>query len=242
MQAAEIFQDGMMLQRQKPVKIWGTATPGQRIDAEIQGRQASSLTDEDGKWSLTLPELHASAEEKLVLRSGEEQGIFEHVAVGELWAACGQSNMEFPLGYEKHRDTALEGVMDAGMIRFYDVPKVAFDGQKEAFDYSNVGIWRTAKAEDIPWFSDIGFYFAKELQSAYHIPVGIIGCNWGGTRSSVWMSEDSVERTGAAWMQAHRDLAEGICWDDYFEQQKRNPANDHGRILNPGKFQKMALL
>lgn len=234
MQIAEIFQDGMMLQRQKSVKIWGTATPGQTIHAEIQGKQASIITDENGTWELSLPELEASIEEKLVVCSDEEKQIFEHVAVGEIWAACGQSNMEFPLGYEKYRDTALEGIADAGMIRFYDVPKVAFDGQREAFDYSNVGIWRTATAEDAPWFSAIGFYFAKELQAAYQIPIGIIGCNWGGTRSSVWMSEDSVEHAGPAWMQAYGKQADGVCWEDFFEQQKKNPANDHGSILNPG--------
>lgn len=234
MRAAELFQDEMLLQRQKPVKIWGTAMPGQRIDARIQGKQADALTDENGRWEITLPPLEASLEESLILSSGQETLVIKHVAVGEVWAACGQSNMEFPLGYEKNRETALDGITDPAMIRFYDVPKIAFDGQQEAFDYSAVGFWRTATAEDIPWFSAIGFYFAKELQTALQVPVGIIGCNWGGTRSAVWMREDSVERVGAPWMDAYRKASEGIDWDAYFERQKQNPANAHGSVLNPG--------
>lgn len=237
LQINEIFQEGMMLQRQKPVRIWGTALPGQQISAEIQGRNAHAITAADGRWELTLPALEASDGETLVVYSGTERYTFEDVAVGEIWAACGQSNMEFPMGYEKNRDSALEGIAGSGSIRFYDVPKTAFDGQREAFDYSKVGIWRKAEPDDIPWFSAIGFYFAKELLSACGVPIGIVGCNWGGTRSAVWMSEDSVEQAGPVWMNAYREQSEGICPESFYEEQKKNPANDHGSILNPANDQ-----
>ena len=234
MRPAKLFQDGMVLQREKPVRIWGTACPGERVEARIQGRCASGAADEAGRWELVLPPLTASREETLVLSAPGGVIVLRDVAVGEVWAACGQSNMEFPLGYEKHRDSALEGIADPGLIRFYDVPKVAFPGQQAAFDYAAVGFWRKATPEDAPWYSAIGFYFAKELQQTLEVPVGIVGCNWGGTRSAVWMPAASVQETCPLWMENFRREAEGINLDAFLREQRHNPANDHGRILNPG--------
>lgn len=232
MKPAAIFQDGMILQRNKPVVIWGTGAHGETIRGEIQGKQGETAVDADGKWTLLLPALTASEEEELVLRSVSPQGreetkIFRQVAVGEVWIAGGQSNMEFHMRYEKHKAEALENCENP-RVRFFDVPEVCYDGQAEEFDYSRMGIWRKADRENLEYFSAVGYYFEREIERTLDVPVGIIGCNWGGTRSCAWMSAESVERAGKPWMQMYEERIAEMDMEEYWEKQHGNPMNHRG--------------
>ena len=130
LQVAEIFQSGMILQREKAVAVWGTAEPGAQVTVEIQGRSAQAKADESGAWSVSVPALAASASETMTVKAGDEALMYEDVADGEVWLAGGQSNMEFAMRYEKHKAEALENCEDA-RVRFYDVPEVCYDGQRE---------------------------------------------------------------------------------------------------------------
>lgn len=131
LQVAEIFQSGMILQREKAVAVWGTAEPGAQVTVEIQGRSAQAKADESGAWSVSVPALAASASETMTVKAGDEALMYEDVAVGEVWLAGGQSNMEFAMRYEKHKAEALENCEDA-RVRFYDVPEVCYDGQRRS--------------------------------------------------------------------------------------------------------------
>lgn len=193
LKAANLFQSGMVLQRNKPLRIWGEATPGAEVTVRIQGVQASVTADESGAWLAELPALSASPGEVLEICAGGETVTCHDVAVGEVYVASGQSNMEFFLRYEKHKAEILPDC-ENDRIRFYDVPKVAYTGQNIDFDYHNVGFWRKANAENLDFFSAVGYYFARELEQALDVPVGIIGCSWGGTASAAWMRRDSAER------------------------------------------------
>lgn len=240
LQTAAIFQNGMILQRKKPVAIWGTAEPGAQVTAEIQGRSVSGKADENGTWSVTLAPLTAAESETLritaVCAEGEsgakaEKFSYTDVAVGEVWLAGGQSNMEFAMRYEKHKQEALEHCENP-RVRFYDVPEVCYDGQLEEFDYSRMGIWRKATKEDLDYFSAAGYYFQKELERVLDVPVGIIGCNWGGTTASVWMNPQTVEQVGAPWMRLYEQRCEGRDMTAYWAQQHNHPMNDRGNLFD----------
>lgn len=232
MKPAAIFQDGMILQRNKPAVIWGTGAQGETIRGEIQGKEAAAAVDADGNWTLTLPALAASEEEELVLRSVspaglEETKVFRQVAVGEVWVAGGQSNMEFHMRYEKHMAEAMKHCANP-RVRFFDVPEVCYEGQSEEFDYSRMGIWRKADWENLEYFSAVGYYFERDLEKILDVPVGIIGCNWGGTRSCAWMSAESVERVGKPWMQMYRERTAEMDLDAFWKNQHGNPMNHRG--------------
>ena len=107
MKLAKVFSNGMVLQRQKPVYIWGESQPNQMVRAEIQGKSAEVMADETGHFCLKIEPLEASVSEVLQVSDGIETMTLEDIAVGEVYIAGGQSNMEFPLRYEKYREEAL---------------------------------------------------------------------------------------------------------------------------------------
>ncbi|MCD8366095.1 MAG: hypothetical protein LUC83_09890 [Clostridiales bacterium] len=240
-----IFQNNMMLQREKPVPVWGQSAPGAKITVSVQGQTACTTADADSSWKVTLSPLTASDEETLAVtafapgieadnnptdKTGPDTKtiLFKNVAVGEIWVAAGQSNMEFWMRYEKHRSDALINC-PGHRIRFFDVPKICFDRQLADFDYSRMGIWRFADTkESLDYFSAVGFYFQKELEEALNVPVGIIGCNWGGTVSAAWMHPDTVKRVGKPWMDHFHEVPEYANLDQYLAAQHTKRINDHG--------------
>lgn len=233
LKAAEIFQSGMILQREKPVCVWGCADPGAELLVSIQGKQSRAIADENGYWHAKLDPLSTSEEETLIISADQETLAFNHVAVGEVWIGAGQSNMEFWLRYEQH--IAEEKRHPSSRhVRFYDVPKIAYDGQKQQFDYSRVGRWRMATPENIEYFSAVGYYFEKILETELGVPVGVIGCDWGGTASCTWMSAESVERTGKPWIENCKAKFSAIDVDEYWKNAGQNPGNDTGNSIEFG--------
>jgi sialate O-acetylesterase len=160
--------------------------------------------------------------------AGKEETIrLTDIAVGEVWLAGGQSNMEFHMRYEKHV-TEVKKKCTNPRIRFYDVPEIAFDEQEQAFDYSRMGIWRKATQEDLDYFSAVGYYFQQSLEADLNVPVGIIGCNWGGTVSVSWMNPETVKKVGTAWQDEYEAFAAQVNWKEYWNKQQSDNANDRG--------------
>lgn len=226
-ETAEIFQDHMILQQGKEIRIWGKSDAKAVVSAEIQGKKGEAIADEDGNWLIVLPKLKASDSETLLIQCKSEQLYLNEIAVGEVWIAGGQSNMEFWMRYEKHMEEEKKDCENS-KIRFYDIPEVCFDGQRQDFDYSRMAVWRTASKEDLDYFSAVGYFFAKTLFEVLDVPVGIIGCNWGGTTSSVWMSEESVKQVGTLWIEDYQERVSGRDMDIYWHNQHMHQSNDRG--------------
>lgn len=225
----KLFQSGMVLQRQKPVTVWGKAEAGAEVTVSIQGKMVKTAAKDDGTWMVSLPPLEASGQETLTASSGMTELVLTDVAVGEVWIAGGQSNMEFPLCYEKH--WAQEKDTVNADLRFYDVPEICYDGQEKDFDYSNMGVWRKADGEDnLKYFSAVAYYFQKAIAADRKVPVGIVGCNWGGTRACVWMKKETVERVGKPWMDLFEKTAADVNMEKFWEEQHTNPMNDRGNV------------
>lgn len=181
-----LFSSYLVLQRDKPINIWGTGD-GEEVTVSVQGKSASALIL-DEKWQVTLPPLSASQAETLIVKSGAEQLKVENVAVGEVWIAGGQSNMEFPLKYDADARKVIPTANNPD-IRFFDCPKVKFEGQEKEEDYCQFGFWRPLNPTNAAFYLAVGFYFANQIHDKLHVPIGIIGCNWGGTSASTWLDE-----------------------------------------------------
>lgn len=224
---SEIFQKHMIIQRDKPCKVWGTASPEEKVQITIAERVISTQADYMGNWELILPSLPVMENVTMTICGIDSEICIEDIAVGEVWIAGGQSNMEFYMRYEQHMKEEKK-ICSNSRIRMFDVPEISYAGQKKDFDYSRMGIWRKADEKNLEYFSAVAYYFAKELEKNLQVPIGIIGCNWGGTSSSVWMSAKSAVKYAQPWVEAYNHKFSKIDMDEYWENQKTNFLNNRG--------------
>jgi len=192
MQLPLIIQDGMVLQRRTPVCIWGKALKGSLVTVKLAGNTAYCVA-ENGVFAAYLPPMEAGKGLSMTISSNGDLVTIFDVAVGEVWLAGGQSNMEFLLRDDAEVQAQITG--DCPEIRCFEVPKIAYPGQEQDRDYSAVGLWRKARGVESKYFTAVGYYFAKKLQAELDVPVGIVNCTWGGTSASAYVTPDYL--TGA---------------------------------------------
>ncbi len=206
---AEIFKNGMVLQRDKDINVWGTAESGKTITVSLKGKNYSAEADGNGEWKVCIPALQASLGTELTVSDGVNEIRIEDVLIGDVFVAGGQSNMEFFMRYDKDFDKTVQTCANP-LIRFYDIPEIASEDEAKCHDYSLFGYWRKATPEDLQYFSAVGYYFARTMQEHLQVPIGIVGCNWGGTRACCWMDEESVEKYGPVWMREYEEQMASI--------------------------------
>ncbi|MDF7799272.1 sialate O-acetylesterase [Pontiellaceae bacterium B1224] len=176
-----MFTDHMVLQRDMPVPVWGTADPGETITVEFSGQKKTAVADSSNHWNVVLDPMPGSFQplEMIVSSSSNDPKIqCSNILVGEVWICSGQSNMKFPVKSVPEIQ-ALES--SAKNIRTFEVPRtVAFTEQD-----SCEGAWTNA----IP-NSAVAFSFAYFLEEAAEVPVGIILTCWGSSSIEAWMPRD----------------------------------------------------
>lgn len=203
------FTDGAVLQREKPVRVWGKAAPGAAVKVEFAGKSAFATAAADGSWHLELPAMPAIAKPQ-TLKATEFSGAgktkvatVKDVLVGEVWFLSGQSNMECPIWGENPRFRDGKGAMAVSMthlplVRFVKNERDESTEPKDAIK----AVWRKFEPESFDYAkfehryscSAIGFYFAKNLHSALGgVPVGIVDSSWGGTGIDGWIPQCGFE-------------------------------------------------
>lgn len=193
MKAASVFSSNMVLQRNKNVRIFGTCTPtctGISVSIPELEKSAAAVIS-DGKWEAVLPPMEAYSECTMLIKSAEKEIRFDNVAIGEVWLAGGQSNMEFELQNDKNGKDALEEC-SCENVRFYYTPKCSV-ADDNLIAMENNTCWMLPHKENSKSWSAVGYYFAKELSRRLGVTVGILGCNWGGTSASAWMKREYLE-------------------------------------------------
>ncbi len=193
MKTAPIFSDNMVLQRHKNIRVFGSCSGReQRITVSIPELHASAEAVITGsRWEAVLPALPECDSCTLVVACGAIQKQFTNVAIGEVWLAGGQSNMEYELRNDRHgadelRECARENV------RYYYTPKVSMLGE-ELNAAEAASRWEVASETGSVAWSAVGWYFAKELSRRLGCIVGILGCNWGGTSASAWVPREVLD-------------------------------------------------
>lgn len=222
---AVIFQDGMVLQRGKNIRLWGETDREQSV--EVYCNEALWLPAQKipkGSFSLTLPPGEAAENATLVIQGSAGDTVrIRNVDIGEVWIAGGQSNMEFFLRYDTEGKETIAGAND-DHLRYYNVAQYAFEGEeKDGFkDESRWNRWFPYKPEYIETFSAVGLYFANCLRKALGVPVGIIGCNWGGTTASAWMDEKLLEADAvlSVYTEEYAEQTRGLDTDAYRESNR----------------------
>ena len=186
----KIFSDGMVLQRDMPVKIWGIADANASVDVEFAGAKKSAKAGSDGKWSVVLDKMPASKtpRELGVSENGKPGKKISDVLVGEVWIAGGQSNMEWRLRATTDADAAKARAHYPTMRYFNQPAKASLTPRADSFEESN---WSAADGENISAWSGVGFYFAERIMKELDVPVAILYASKGATSMTCWIPEES---------------------------------------------------
>lgn len=206
---ANVFQSNMVLQRDKPLKIWGWAEPGNEVVVSFAGQQVQARAAADRSWQVTLIPVAANASpQTMTVKSGNSTLTLENILVGDVWILGGQSNMGFPIS--KVDDGELEVVSaNFPQIRLLNMPSGkgfasvrSFDRLYEWSDWSKRhfrrGDWEICSPETIKEFSAIGYVFARRVHMASGVPIGLIEASIGGTTLEAWTPEDVLQKIDGA--------------------------------------------
>lgn len=192
-----LFGDGMVVQRDKPIRVWGWAAPGEAVRVSFAGTSAESTADGEGRWNIELAAQSASAKgrELLVVGSKTRRQVRD-VLVGEVWVCGGQSNMAWTLRSSRDADVEVPSANFPG-IRYLRMPMIARLEPQSDFPVdkpdSEVGNWRRCVGEESANCTGVGYYFARRLHRRLKVPIGIIDTSWGGTMAQHWVTKKTLE-------------------------------------------------
>lgn len=231
---SNVFQSWMVLQRDKPIRVWGWAEPGERVAVSFGGNEASATANADRTWSVSLPALSASREPRTMNVRGEgETLVLDDILVGDVWLLGGQSNMEFELA--KVENGPLEIVSaNYPLIRILTVPYGEGPELKQGFpqlyqwsDWSGrhfrKGYWEVCSPETAKELSAIGYVFARRIHAASQIPIGVIDASRGGTTVETWTPSATLRAMESAPTRALLAKFDAAvdAWDPQLDLERR---------------------
>ena len=232
---APVFTPGAVLQRDLPIVVWGSGREGEAVTVELSD-QSASATVRGGRWSVTLPALPATASTTLRLR-GDDTRELADVAIGEVWLALGQSNIEWRLNQcAPLTDTLLAGA-DNPAVRQLKIPHRPYAG-----DPLPAFAWKKFDRASAPQFGAVAYFFAAELQRKLGVTVGIVNCSFGGTPIEAWMSREALAASDGAPLLAGHDkkmaawpdfAAYDLAWRDYDAARKAHEARKKAAPSDP---------
>jgi sialate O-acetylesterase len=185
----QLLGDGVVLQRDTSVTIWGWADDSEVIEVRLDGELVASTTTKDGQWRVALAAQTAGGPHQLQV-SGNNSLQISDVYFGDVWIASGQSNMQLPMERVKEKYESEIATANYPLIREFEVPRRA-EYQHPQRDLDG-GTWKRTTPDSVLSFSAVGYFFARSLQSQYDVPIGIISSNYGGSAAESWMSEKAL--------------------------------------------------
>jgi sialate O-acetylesterase len=185
-----LVSDGMVLQRDADVKIWGWADANEKIAVSFNGKTYNTAAGADGKWAVILSGLKAGGPFTIDINA-DNHITLKDILVGEVWVCSGQSNMELPMNRVKYRYPDVVANADNPNIRQFVVPHI-YDFMAPRDDFKS-GSWVSANPKSVLEFTAVGYFFAKELYEKYHVPIGLINASFGGSPAQAWLSEDALK-------------------------------------------------
>ena len=186
-----IFTDHMVLQRDKPVNIWGWAKAGEKIRLTFNGQKVKTKVAADGKWEASLKPMAFGGPFDLIVKSTSGERILKDILIGDVWFCSGQSNMEMPLaGWGKVKNYEEEIAQgNHPTIRLFTVEKARSFKPEQDFK----GNWQVCSPASVGEFSATAYFFARKLNKELNIPIGLVSSNWGGTNIQTWISWDAIK-------------------------------------------------
>ncbi|NGM61346.1 sialate O-acetylesterase [Sphingobacterium sp. SGG-5] len=213
-----IFSDGMVLQQQTDVQIWGWAKSKLvTISTSWNKKTYQVPVNADGSWRTKVATTKAGGPYTMELKDDKSSLVLSDILLGEVWLASGQSNMEMPLkGFKNQPVTGSEEIVsnsENSSIRFFNVKNKSWAKPLDDVE----GEWLSASPATTSNFSATAYFFAKELHEKMNVPVAIVQSDWGGTLVQAWMSGDALKafpqvnvKTSADSMYSNKNESTGL--------------------------------
>lgn len=186
----QLVADGMVLQRDAKVKIWGWADAGEKIVVDFQHKTYRTVTDQSGSWKITLQPMKAGGPYTMEI-TGNNHITLRDILIGDVWFCSGQSNMVLPMERVKERYPDEIANANYPQIRNFFV-KTEADVTKQHPDLLP-GKWVKVDSVTVLGFGAASWFFAKQLYQRYHVPIGIINSSVGGTPIEAWISSNGLK-------------------------------------------------
>ena len=222
-----IIASNMVLQRNTTVKIWGWASPGEKISIKTSwiSEVLKITTSENGRWEIAIKTTLSKEPQSIQLKSSESNINLDTILFGEVWVCSGQSNMRMPLkGYSGQPTFGGNLAVATSKNENLRLFSISENGSPTALDsVSNYKKWAIASPETSKDFSAVAYFYGKQLQEILDVPVGLIMTSWGGTRIQPWISKEAV----APFLEVNE------VKKDTTEKYKRIPSAIFNAMINP---------
>ena len=207
---ASPLSDHMVLQREKPVAVWGWADAGEAVTVAFAGQSKTVTADAEGKWLLRLDALPASAEPRSLVVTGKADRRLEvkDVLVGEVWLGSGQSNMAMNVQASNNFE-AEKAAAKYPLIRHYQESSAPADQPKA----EGKGQWRACAPETVGGFSAVLYFFGREIHREVGVPVGLVNTSVGGTPIESWVSAETQSSAPATKARYESQLKAHVEFD-----------------------------
>lgn len=186
-----LITNGMVLQRDRTIPVWGWAASGEKISLSFNGKTYQTVTSASKRWQIYLPAMPAGGPFEMQI-SAENNIILKDILIGDVWLCSGQSNMEFEMFKAKELYANEIANANNAHIRQFEVVK-RFSFTEPLEDVVSTAGWQSVTPENVLNFTAAGYFFAKELYQKYKVPIGLINATWGGTPAEAWVSEDGLK-------------------------------------------------
>jgi sialate O-acetylesterase len=229
-----VVSDGMVLQRDSEINIWGWGSPGEKVRIKFNNKTLIAVTDPKGNWIIALPPMKAGGPYLMEVK-GNNSIIIKDILIGDVWFCSGQSNMVLTMERVKEKYPDDIARADYPEIRNFFIPT--------ASDVTSIhkdlppGKWVSASPENVPAFGAVTFFFARSIYNEYKVPVGIINSSVGGTPIEAWISEEGLKEFPQLTSRIEK-LKDTAYLNPILRSARRRPETSQGSTVNSRSMDK----
>ncbi|NJL31444.1 MAG: hypothetical protein HC898_07325 [Phycisphaerales bacterium] len=181
-----VLSDGLMVQRDVPVVVWGWADPGEKVTVQC-GSDTVIAENHDGKWKVQLP-AHKAGPVPDITVTGSNTLTISKILAGDLWFCSGQSNMEWIVKNSNNAEQEIAAA-DYPMMRYFTTQRITADQPQDDVK----GTWQTVSPQSVAGLTAVGYFFGRELHQQLNVPIALISSSWGGTPAEAWTPMETLQ-------------------------------------------------
>lgn len=189
-----LFSDHAVVQRDRPLPVFGVAKPGETVTASFAGQTLTAKAGPDGAWRVDFPATPAGGPYVITASTASARASASDVLVGDVWLCSGQSNMEMQVSASSDAWNQITNVAPNDTLRMATIEKA--DSRAPAADFKAPPVWKPTNKDTVGGFSATCYYFARELQKTRKIPLGLVHASWGGSGIEAWMTPKALRAVG----------------------------------------------